>query len=104
MLVNQNSRDYFEWGDREDLAYDEKLAKYRELADAYFQVEEYQEFCARHLAHVDEVAHDWFSSQEFDDVLVEHRALDVSAARAGPLRRALPRPARRLGARQRLTS
>ena len=38
MLVNQNSRDYFVWGDRDDLSYEEKLAKYRELADAYFQV------------------------------------------------------------------
>src|SRR5204862_7842336 len=33
MHINQNSRAYFDWGDREDLSYDEKLAKYRELAD-----------------------------------------------------------------------
>src|SRR6185437_3973100 len=38
MLVNQNSRDYFVWGDRDDLSYEQKLAKYRELADTYFQV------------------------------------------------------------------
>jgi hypothetical protein len=71
MLVNQNSRDYFVWGDREDLTYEEKLAKYRELADAYFQVDAYQEFCDRHLAHLDELAHGWFTSQEFDDVIVQ---------------------------------
>ena len=47
MLVNQNSRDYFEWGDRDDLSYDEKLAAYRRLADDYFQVEAYEEFCER---------------------------------------------------------
>ena len=45
MHINQNSRDYFEWGDREDLSYEEKLAKYRELADDYFQVDAYREFC-----------------------------------------------------------
>jgi hypothetical protein len=70
MLVNQNSRDYFVWGDRDDLTYEEKLAKYRELADAYFEVPRYEEFCEQHLAHLDEVAHEWFTSTEFDDVLV----------------------------------
>ena len=33
MRINQNSRDYFDIGDRDDLTYEEKLAKYRELAD-----------------------------------------------------------------------
>src|SRR5207247_1087500 len=33
MHGNQNSPAYFDWGDREDLSYEEKLAKYRELAD-----------------------------------------------------------------------
>jgi hypothetical protein len=70
MHLNQNSRAYFEWGDRGDLTYEEKLAKYRELADAYFQVDAYQEFCAKHLSHLDEIAHTWFTSPEFDDVLV----------------------------------
>ncbi len=48
----------------------EKLAKYRELADAYFQVDAYEEFCDTHLGHLDELAHEWFTSPEFDDVLV----------------------------------
>ena len=46
MRINQTTRDYFEIGDREDLSYEEKLAEYRKLADAYFQVDEYEEFCA----------------------------------------------------------
>jgi hypothetical protein len=71
MHVNQNSRAYFEWGDRDDLSYEQKLAKYRELADDYFEIDAYQEFCAKHLAHLDELAHEWFTSQEFDDVLVQ---------------------------------
>ena len=45
MLVNQNSRDYF-------------------------QVDEYREFCETHLADLDEIAYDWFTSTEFDGVLV----------------------------------
>jgi hypothetical protein len=71
MLVNQNSRDYFEFGDRDDLTYDEKLAAYRKLADDYFQVDAYQEFCDTHLAHLPEIAHEWFGSPEFDAVLVQ---------------------------------
>src|SRR5207253_2446361 len=70
MRINQNSHDYFVWGDREDLSYEAKLARYRELADEYFQVDAYREFCDRSLAHVDEVAHEWFTSQDFDDLLV----------------------------------
>jgi hypothetical protein len=70
MRIGQDYRDYFSIGDREDLTYDEKLAGYRKLADEYFQVDEYREFCDRNLAHIDEVAHAWFTSQEFDDLLV----------------------------------
>jgi len=70
MRINQNSHDYFAWGDREDLPYEAKLAAYRQLADEYFQVDAYREFCDVNLAHLDEVAHEWFTSQDFDDLLV----------------------------------
>jgi hypothetical protein len=70
MRINQNSRDYFACGDREDMPYKAKLARYRELADEYFQVDAYREFCERHLADLDELAHEWFTSQDFDDLLV----------------------------------
>ena len=60
-----------EIGDREDLTYEEKLEEYRKLADAFFQVPEYEEFCAKQLASVDEIAVDYFASQEFDRLLVE---------------------------------
>jgi hypothetical protein len=71
MRINQTTRDYFEIGDRDDLSYEDKLSLYRRLVDDYFQVEAYEEFCARYLSHVDEVAHDWFTSGEFDDLLVQ---------------------------------
>ena len=46
MRISQNTRDYFAIGDRDDLSYEEKLEEYRKLADAFFQVPEYEEFCA----------------------------------------------------------
>ena len=54
-----------------DLPYEEKLDRYRELADAYFQVDEYTEFCDEHLGHLDEVALEYFGGAEFDHLLVE---------------------------------
>jgi hypothetical protein len=71
MRVSQNTRDYFAVGDREDLTYEEKLAEYRKLADAYFQVDLYEEFCAETLPHLDELARDWFASSDFDSLLVD---------------------------------
>ena len=51
-------------------AYEEKLAEYRKLADTFLQVAEYEEFCAKHLANVDEIALEYFASPEFDGLLV----------------------------------
>jgi hypothetical protein len=70
MRINQNSRDYFDIGDRDDLSYEQKLDAYRRLADEYFQVDDYREFCDRNLSHLDEAAHEWFTSRAFDDLLV----------------------------------
>ena len=66
-----DTRRYFEVGDREDLSYEDKLAEYRKLADDYFEVERYTEFCSTALAHVDELMLDWVSSAEFDALLIE---------------------------------
>ena len=71
MTIDQNARDYFEIGDREDLTYEEKLAQYGRLADDYFSVDAYAEFCAQHLPQLDELVHAYFSSPEFDDLLVQ---------------------------------
>jgi hypothetical protein len=71
MRINQTTRDYFEIGDRDDLTYEEKLAEYRKLADAYFQIDEYDEFCATKLPHLDEALVEWVESPDFDRVLVE---------------------------------
>ena len=71
MRINQTTRDYFEIGDREDLSYEEKLAGYRKLADAYFQVDEYEAFCAEKLPHLDEALVEWIEGPDFDRLLVE---------------------------------
>jgi hypothetical protein len=62
---------YYAIGDRDDLSYADKLAGYRKLADEYFEVERYQEFCDRHLGHVDEIVYEWISSDEFRSLLAE---------------------------------
>ena len=51
--------------------YEEKLAEYRKLADNYFQVDQYTEFCATALKDVDDLMLDWISSTDFDALLVE---------------------------------
>ena len=68
--LDLDTRRYFEIGDREDLSYEEKLAAYRELADEYFEVDRYRDFCDSRLAHVDELVLDWISSADFDRLLV----------------------------------
>jgi hypothetical protein len=70
MRIDVDTRPWFEIADRDDLGYEEKLTEYRRLADEHFQAEEYAEFCTGPLRHVEEAAHDWFTSTEFDDVLV----------------------------------
>ena len=71
MRINQTTRDYFEVGDRDDLTYEQKLAEYRRLADDYFQVPEYDEFCATKLAHLDELLVEWVEGPDFDGLLVD---------------------------------
>jgi hypothetical protein len=51
--------------------YEELLERYRTLADAYFEVERYREFCERHLPHVDEAMAAYVDSPAFDKLLVE---------------------------------
>ncbi len=66
-----DTRRYFDIGDRGDLDYGEKLAAYRALADDYFEVERYNDFCASRLPHLDELVADWIESDDFDRLLVD---------------------------------
>jgi len=69
--LDLDTRRYFDIGDREDLSYKEKLAEYRRLADDYFEVERYGDFCASRLAHIDDVVLEWVEGSDFDRLLVE---------------------------------
>jgi hypothetical protein len=61
---------WFAVGDGEQ-PYEEKLEAYRALADASFEVDAYEEFCDRHLGHVDEAMAEYVGSGDFDRLLVE---------------------------------
>ncbi|MFI5935227.1 hypothetical protein [Actinoplanes sp. NPDC051494] len=69
--LDMDTTAYFAIADDRSLGYDEKLARYRRLADDYFETGKYEEFCAEHLAHVDEIVHDWVGSPAFRTLLAE---------------------------------
>ena len=71
MAIDQDKRRYFEIGDRDDLTYEEKLREYRRLADEFFEVEAYGDFCAEALASLHELVVDYLGGPEFDRLLVE---------------------------------
>jgi hypothetical protein len=71
MEIDQDKRRYFDVGDRDDLTYEQKLEEYRRLADEYFEVEAYEDFCAAVLPSIRELVVDYFGSPEFDDLLVD---------------------------------
>ena len=62
---------FFEIADEPGMGYLEKLSAYRGLADAYFETERYQEFCASSLKHADEIVLDWVTSPAFDRLLTD---------------------------------
>jgi hypothetical protein len=62
---------YFAIGDDPSMSYAEKLTEYRRLADEYFETDRYRDFCDTHLSHVNEIVHDWVSSDEFRSLLRE---------------------------------
>jgi predicted RNA-binding Zn ribbon-like protein len=69
MRINQTTRDFFEIGDS-DLSYQEKLARYEELSDRYFQREAFEAFRAEALPHLREVVVEYVESAEFDELAV----------------------------------
>ncbi|MDX2177868.1 MAG: hypothetical protein SF028_15505 [Candidatus Sumerlaeia bacterium] len=68
--INMEPYQYFEIGDS-DRSYEEKLAAYEAIADNYFQRDEFEEFCEVNFPHLEEVAIEYFRSQEFLDMTSE---------------------------------
>jgi hypothetical protein len=62
---------WFTIADRDDLSYYDKLAAYRTMADNYFDVERYSDFCASRLPDIDTIVLEYIDSPDFDRVLVE---------------------------------
>jgi hypothetical protein len=52
-------------------SYEERLAEYRRLADAYFETDRYQDFCDSRLRHLDEIVLEWVAGPDFDRLLVD---------------------------------
>jgi hypothetical protein len=69
--LDTNTRDYFDISDQPGLDYRQKLDGYLALANAYFAVDDYREFCAAQLADLDQRVLDWASGPDFDRLLVE---------------------------------
>jgi hypothetical protein len=70
MRINQSTPDFFAVADG-DAIWDEKVTEYRRLADEYFQVEAYEEFCAEALGDLEEIVAEYFEGPDFDRLLVE---------------------------------
>jgi hypothetical protein len=68
--VYQRTGDWFEIADT-DLTYEQKLERYRALADDYFRTDEFDEFRAEALPHLEETMVEYVESPEFDDLIVE---------------------------------
>src|SRR4051794_29336671 len=70
MRVAMDPDPWFDLADQ-DGDYEAKLEAYRRLADDYFEVEAYDDFCASRLSHVDDMVTEYFASPEFDSLLVQ---------------------------------
>jgi hypothetical protein len=70
MRLDQEIGRWYRVADDAGLAWEEKLAGYRALADDYYEVDRFAEFCERHLAHAEECMVAYVESAEFDDLLV----------------------------------
>jgi hypothetical protein len=81
MRLNQRTREYFEVGDRDDLGYQDKLTRYAELSDTYFQADEFEEFRATVIPHLDELTIDYVESPAFDELVVTAIRLEVEKQR-----------------------
>ena len=97
-VIDQDTRAYFAVGDRDDLDYAGKLAEYRRLADDYFEVDAYEEFCADVATAARRAPGRVRREPRVRRPARAHGHRDLPGARARAVRRALPRDPRRLDA------
>ena len=69
--LDTDTRRYFDISDRADLDYGQKLDGYLALANEYFSVDAYREFCAGQLADLDRRVLDWVLGPDFDRLIAD---------------------------------
>lgn len=69
MKLDLDQRRYFAISDKPG-TFDQKLKQYFKLTQEYFDTDRFETFCDKHLSHVEEVAHEYFGSKAFDDLLI----------------------------------
>ncbi len=57
-----------------DLSYEEKLDRYAAIAEARLETVQFEEFCAKHLSHLDAVADEFFGTAEAKDAIRQKTA------------------------------
>ena len=70
LSTNLNWREYYDIAD-EDKPFEDKLADYVRIARRRFDTDRFEEFCDKHLGHLDEVAHNYFSTEPVRDAIKE---------------------------------
>ncbi len=68
MRKNQDWAPFYEVA-KLDLSFEEKLDRYAAIADARYETARFEEFCAKHLGHLDEVVDAFFASDEAKDAV-----------------------------------
>jgi hypothetical protein len=68
MDTNLNWQQYFDIA-ATDRSFDEKLQAYADIAMQRFQADEFNEFCDKHLGHLDALAHEFFGGPVLRDAI-----------------------------------
>lgn len=68
MRKNQDWAPFYEIA-KLDLPYEEKLTRYAAIADERFETARFEEFCAKHLGHLDEIAWSFFGTNGAKDAV-----------------------------------
>ena len=68
-VLNLDWQPFFDIADNPDLSLDEKLDAYDAIARKRWDTDRFEAFCAEHLAHLDEVALEFFGSDAFRDIV-----------------------------------
>lgn len=69
MRRNQDWAPFIAIADNKELSFDEKLDRYVDIVDQRMQTDRFDEFCAKHLAHVDDVAWTFFGTPAAKDAI-----------------------------------